>query len=344
MAQLSNLPETMTALRLGAEGFALDAAYPTPSLASRPGNAWAIVRVRLAGICATDLQLCAGYKGGYQGVLGHEFVGTVAAVDDAYAEWLGQRVVGEINIGCGACSLCRRGLGKHCRQRQSLGIIGLDGAFAEYLALPVANLHLVPDSVPDEAAVFAEPLAAALEILEQVHIGPDARVLVVGDGRLGQLIARVLALTGCDLTVLGRHESKLALLRAANAGRPLVSTADVVAQLADEPADVVVEATGRAEGFAIARRLVRPGGTLVLKSTFAGDATPVDLSGLVVDEVRVVGSRCGPFAPALRLLETGLVDVGPLISAEFPLPQAIEAIDRAGQRGVLKVLLRVPAG
>jgi threonine dehydrogenase-like Zn-dependent dehydrogenase len=332
------LPTSMQALYLGDDGPRLERAYPVPDL--RAGEA--IVRVQLAGICATDLQLIAGYKGGYRGVLGHEFVGVVVAVEPAHGEWLGRRVVGELNIGCGECSLCRRGLGKHCRRRASLGIIGRDGAFAEYLALPLENLHGVPDAVANRDAVFTEPLAAALEILEQVHIAPDSRVVVVGDGRLGQLIARTLALTGCDLTVLGRHESKLALLAAAGAGKPRLADEATLAQLAQAPVDVVVEATGRVEGFAAARQLVRPGGTLVLKSTFAGKTTPVDLSGLVVDEVQVMGSRCGPFAPALRLLESGRMQVQPLIDAEYPLDAAEAALEHAGRRGVLKVLLHMP--
>jgi threonine dehydrogenase-like Zn-dependent dehydrogenase len=296
------------------------------------------VRVRVAGICATDLALVAGYKGGYRGVLGHEFAGEVVAAPGA-ERWVGQRVVGEINIGCGVCGLCRRGLHKHCRQRQSLGIIGRDGALADYLALPVANLHTVPDGVTDEQAVFVEPLAAALEILEQVQVTPAARVVVVGDGRLGQLIAQVLALTGCDLTVLGRHPAKLAILAAHQAGRPRLAEPAVLDELAQEPADLVVEATGALAGFATARRLVRPGGTLVLKSTFAGGLPDFDSSGLVVDEIHLVGSRCGPFAPALRLLAGGRVQVTPLIQARFPLGDAATALAFAGGRGVLKVLV-----
>ncbi|MEX1020269.1 MAG: alcohol dehydrogenase catalytic domain-containing protein, partial [Litorilinea sp.] len=332
MREYDALPVTMHAARLGERGATLVEDYPVP----RPGVAEAAIRVHLAGICATDLQLLAGYKGGYRGVLGHEFVGTVVQVGanplggmaprDEFQHWLGQRVVGELNIGCGTCGLCRRGLGKHCRRRQSLGIIGRDGAFAHYLTLPVANLHVVPPEIPDRVAVFAEPLAAALEILEQVHIAPATRVIVVGDGRLGQLIARVLALTGCDLTVVGRHAEKLALLTAACAGQARISSPALLEELAADPADVVVDATGRAAGFATARRLVRPGGTLVLKSTFAEPTTAVDLSSLVVDEVRVVGSRCGPFAPALRLLAAGRVDVEPLISAEYPLDLATTAL------------------
>ncbi|RIK52435.1 MAG: alcohol dehydrogenase [Chloroflexi bacterium] len=308
-------------------------AWPTP----QPGEAR--LRVRLAGICATDLALVAGYKGGYRGVLGHEFVADVEAAP-GHDEWVGKRVVGEINIGCGECSLCRRGLHKHCRRRASVGILRHDGALADALLLPVANLHEVPPTVPDEAAVFTEPLAAALEILEQVQVRPDLRVVVVGDGRLGQLIAQVLALTGCDLTVLGRHPGKLRLLAEAKAGTPRLSTPEVLDELAAAPADLVVEATGAAGGFATARRLVRPAGTLVLKSTFAGGLPDFDVSGLVVDEITLVGSRCGPFGPALRLLESGRVRVEPLIQARFPLDEAEAALAFAATKGVLKVVVQ----
>lgn len=324
----------MRALVLTDAGPVLDPAYgcPVPNLGE------ALLRVRLAGICATDLALVAGYKGGYRGVLGHEFVGEVVAAP-GHEPWVGKRVVGEINVGCGACELCRQGLAKHCRQRKSLGIIGLDGALAEFCVLPVANLHLVPDSVHDDQAVFVEPLAAALEILEQVHVAPDTRVVVIGDGRLGQLAAQVLALTGCDLTVVGRHPAKLDLLKARGAGRCVLEDGNVAAALDPTGADVVVEATGKPAGFAAARRAVRPGGTLVLKSTYAGTLAEFDATSLVVDEVRVVGSRCGPFRPALRLLEAGRVDVGYLIQARFGLDDAVAALGFAAQRGVLKVVV-----
>ncbi len=326
----------MRALRLTDSGPRLIPDYPLPT--PQPGEAR--VRVRLAGICSTDLALVAGYKGGYRGVLGHEFVGEVDAAPGNEA-WIGRRVVGEINIGCGECSLCRRGLHKHCRSRASVGIIRHDGALADALLLPVANLHAVPEVVADEAAVFTEPLAAALQILEQVHVQPDLRVVVVGDGRLGQLIGQVLALTGCGLTVLGRHPEKLRLLEQAGAGRGRLSTPDVVDELAADPADVVVEATGAAGGFATARRIVRPGGTMVLKSTFAGGLPEFDISGLVVDEITLVGSRCGPFGPALRLLESGRVRVEPLIQARFTLDDAEAALAFAGSKGVLKVVVQV---
>ena len=271
-------------------------------------------------------------------MLGHEFV---AEVVDAPADpsWVGRRVVGEINVGCGECSLCRRGLGKHCRQRTSLGIIGRDGAFAEYTLLPIENLHAVPDPVPDEAAVFAEPLAAAYELLEQAPIGPGVRVTVLGDGRLGLLCAFVLAQTGCDLTVVGRTPEKLALL-AATRTRTVLSTPAALDALAADPADIVVDATGAREGFFTALRLVRPLGTLMLKSTFADRVQEFDLSQLVVDEITIIGSRCGPFAPALAALASGAIDPRPLIHAEYSLDEAAEAIAHANAKGVLKVLIR----
>lgn len=331
-------PATMRALRLTDEGLRFDAAYPTPV----PAAGEALIRVRTAGVCATDLELMAGYKHGYRGVLGHEFAGEVVAVGDASAseatDWIGARVVGSINIGCGRCALCARGLGGHCRARQSLGIIGRDGAFADYLALPVVNLHRVPDPLTDERAVFAEPLAAALQILEQVHIRPGDCVYQLGDGRLGLLVAQVLASTRCRLTVVGRHKDKLALL-ARRGIDTVVSSDKALAALAAAPADVVVEATGSHGGFRDARSLVRPRGTLVLKSTFAGNVPEMDLSSLVVDEIALVGSRCGPFAPAVRMLAHGAVEVDALVQARFPLDQGAQALAHAGERGVLKVLI-----
>jgi threonine dehydrogenase-like Zn-dependent dehydrogenase len=306
---------------------------PCPS--PPPGEA--LVRVRLAGVCHTDLELTRGYMG-FAGTLGHEFVGEVAAVappsDAASRVEVGQRVVGEINAACGACAACQAGLGRHCPTRTVLGILGRDGTFAGYLTLPLANLHAVPDAVPDEAAVFVEPLAAALEILEQVAIRPTDRVLVLGDGKLGQLVARVLATTGCDLAVVGHHADKRALLTAAG-----------IRALAEPPpgrADVVVDCTGRAAGFVEAMGLVRPRGTLVLKSTVATQPgePPLNLAPLVIDEITVVGSRCGPVAPALRALADGRVDVQRLVTDEYALDEGLAAFARAAEPSSLKVLLR----
>lgn len=324
----------MRALRLTDSGPILDKAYPAP----QPGPGDALIRVRLAGVCATDLQLMAGYKQGYRGVLGHEFVGEVAKAP-GHEEWVGRRVAGELNIGCGDCDLCRRGLGKHCRRRESLGIIRRDGAFADFLTLPVANLHPLPDELPDAHAVFVEPLAAALQLLEQVHIRPDMQVYVLGDGRLGLLVAQVIAATGCHLTALGRTAAKLDILTTRKIKTARTNDPATLARLLDRPADLVVDVTGSPDGFALARRLVRPGGTLALKSTFAGALSGFDISSLVVDEITLVGSRCGPFPPAIRLLAEGAVDVAPLIHARYSLDDGIAALAHAGKKGVLKVLV-----
>ncbi len=295
-----------------------------------PGEAR--IRTILAGICNTGLEIVRGYAG-FQGVLGHEFVGIVDQAEDPAL--IGQRVVGEINVACGVCDTCRGGRPSHCPTRTALGIRGRDGAMAEYFCLPTRNLHRIPDSVPDRVAVFTEPLAAACAVLEQVHVQPSHRVVVLGDGKLGLLVAQVLALTGCDLIAVGRHPEKLAILEARG----------IPTQIGDEGlagrADLVVECTGRAEGFEVARRLVRPRGTLVLKSTYHGMAE-IDLSRLVVDEVQIVGSRCGPFPAAMRLLAQGLIDVIPLIEAEYPLDKALTAFEHAGRRGARKVLVRMP--
>lgn len=301
-----------------------DAPDPVPP----PGEA--LIRTRLAGVCNTDLEIVRGYMG-FKGVPGHEFVGVVERADDA-PELVGQRVVGEINAYCGACPTCRRGDPTHCPQRTTLGIARRDGTMADYFSLPLKLLYPVPASIPDEWAVFTEPLAAACEITQQVAIRPGDRVVVLGDGKLGLLVAQVLALTGCHLLAAGRHPDKLAILE-----RRGIRT-----RLAGEQippgADVVVEATGSADGFAAARGLVRPRGTLVLKSTFHGDVS-LDLSMLVVDEVTIVGSRCGPFPAALRLLEGRLIDVESLIQETFSLDAGMAAFERAAAPGVLKVLL-----
>ena len=326
----------MRALLLTDKGPQLLLDHPTPT----PQQGEALICVTLAGICATDLQLVAGYKGGYRGILGHEFVGIVVSAP-GHETWIGKRVVGELNVGCGSCSLCGRGLQKHCRARKSLGIIDLDGAFADYLILPVANLHEVSD-LADEVAVFAEPTAAALQICEQLHLSPTQRVYILGSGRLGLLVAQVLALTGCDLTVIGRTPAKLQLLASFNL--PLstyCTTTDDLTTLQVNSADVVVDVTGSPSGFALARRLVRPAGTLVLKSTFAGHLPNFDMSSLVVEEITILGSRCGPFPPALRLLQQKLIQVMPLIHSQYVLDEAPTALEVATQPGVLKVLLKM---
>ena len=295
---------------------------------AQPGEA--LIRIRRAGICSTDLELVKGYYP-YTGILGHEFVGEVVACDDD--SWVGRRVVGEINAVCGECESCRNGRETHCESRTVLGIANRNGIFAEYTTLPLVNLHQVPASVPDEMAVFTEPLAAALEIQQQVQVKPTDRVLLIGAGRLGQLVAQTLALTGCDLRVVARHAMQQKLL-----------TERSIRLIAEEEVqprrwDIVVEATGSPDGFSLARQAVRPRGMLVMKSTYKGEMS-VNFSSIVVDEVNIIGSRCGPFAPALLLMEQKAVDPTVLIAAEFKLEDGLNALERASQPGVLKVLLK----
>jgi threonine dehydrogenase-like Zn-dependent dehydrogenase len=295
--------------------------------ARQPGEA--LIKIRKAGICSTDLELVKGYYP-YTGILGHEFVGEVVEADDS--SWIGRRVVGEINVACKECEQCLHGRTTHCENRTVLGIVNRDGTLAEFTQLPITNLHRVPDSVPDEMAVFAEPLAAALEIQDQIQIKPTDRVLLVGAGRLGQLIAQTLALTGCDLRVVARHAHQQNLISAR--GVRLIWEEDI------QPWrwDIVVEATGSPGGFSLARRAVRPRGTLLMKSTYKGEMS-VNFSSIVVDEINIVGSRCGPFEPALRLMAARQVDPTVLITDEFKLDQGLEAFERAAEAGVLKVLV-----
>jgi alcohol dehydrogenase len=293
-----------------------------------PQEGQALLRVRRAGICNTDLELTRGYMG-FSGILGHEFV---AEVVEGPSEWLEKRVVGEINIAEGDCDMCRLGVPSQCRHRTTMGINGHPGAFAEYMALTTNNLYVVPDEVSDDQAVFVEPLAAALQILEAVHVSPRNHVVVVGAGKLGLLCAQVLRLTGADVKVVVRSSYALPLLN--QWGLPAVRADDLSANRAD----VVVDCTGNAAGFATALDLVRPRGTIVLKSTYA-DLPQANLTRVVVDEVRVIGSRCGPFAAALNLLRQGLIDTETMIAARFPLEQGLTAFERAFQPGMLKVLL-----
>jgi threonine dehydrogenase-like Zn-dependent dehydrogenase len=327
--------------------------YPEPS--ALPGEA--IIRPHLIGICNTDIEITRGYKG-FKGVLGHEFVGTVVACQNT--SWVGRRVVGEINAACGGCTTCLRGDASHCPERTTLGIKGRDGAMAELFSLPIACLHVVPDDTPDTAAVFTEPLAAALEILEQSHVRPTDRVAIVGDGKLGLLCAQALRLPGCEVVVVGRHAERGELLHAQGIETLHAGSIDERRKTKDEsnpqaqesaaekqpssfvlrPSsfDVVVDCSGQPGGLALARRLVRPRGQLILKSTFVGDST-LDLSALAVDEVRLIGSRCGPFAPALRLLARGLIATEPLIAGRFKLRDGQNAFRAAA--GQLKILLEV---
>jgi threonine dehydrogenase-like Zn-dependent dehydrogenase len=300
----------------------------------QPGEV--LIRVSLAGICGTDLQILKGYHH-FRGIVGHEFVGVVEGPADS--PWLGRRVVGEINIPCGVCPRCRRGQGRHCAQRQVLGLKDRDGVFASYLTLPEANLHPVPPALPDEAAVFTEPLAAALAVTAAAPPIATSRILVIGDGTLGLLTSWVLALHGAEVHLAGHYPEHLDL------AKPYGVITFLEKDLPEENRDydLVVEASGSPAGLALALRQVRPQGTVVLKSTYV-DHYPLNPADLVVPEVKLVGSRCGPFPAALRLLTQGWIDPRPLIARRFPLTQGLEAITWAGQPGVLKVLVDCGGG
>lgn len=294
----------------------------------------ALVRVHLSGICNTDIEIANGYAG-FVGTIGHEFVGVVEEAPENMM--VGQRVVGEINAGCGTCPLCQSGDPRHCPNRTVLGIKGRDGAHAEFLRLPLANLIAVPDLVEDEHAVFTEPLAAACGILERVKIDLRKRVAVIGDGKLGLLCAQVIALSGAEVLLIGKHPEKLRI--AERRGMETALPKDAAKR--KQEFDVVVEASGAASGLAAALELLRPRGVLVLKSTFAAnDPAIMDQARIVVDEISIVGSRCGRFQPALDLLRKGALDIDSLISEEYALEKGVHAMERAGQKGVMKVFLR----
>jgi threonine dehydrogenase-like Zn-dependent dehydrogenase len=317
---------------------------PLPKL--RPG--WALVHVRLAGICNTDIEILRGYHA-FRGAPGHEFVGEVVDVHGVpnalKMQWAGKRVTGEINVSCSAyayrpvCAFCRRGLKTHCVRRTVLGIVSHDGAFAEYLALPLENLHAIPDSISDEQAVFVEPLAAACEILEQVNTKRFPEAAVLGDGKLAQLIALVLRTAVAPVVMYGKHEKKLALARRAGIKTKKVRGDASDTQNVKETYSLLVEATGSPTGFALAQHMTEPRGILVLKSTFHG-AAPIETWPIVVKELTIIGSRCGPFDKAIALLRSGKVDPTPLITRTFPLNEAPAAIGFAQESGVMKVLLK----
>src|SRR4051794_32092137 len=289
-----------------------------------------LLKVRHAGICATDLEITKGYMG-FRGVLGHEFVADV--VSSPNKDLVGQRVVGEINVVCGRCDLCLSGLSSHCRNRSVLGILNHDGAFAEFVRLPAMNLHVIPKNIDDDSAVFVEPLAAACQILKQIKLDGRRWVTVLGDGRLGLLVAQVLRNAGCPVRVIGKHPDKLSICEKWSIrSRPL---ADIVPR---HDQDIVVDCTGSANGFELAMQMVRPRGTIVLKSTVAA-GKPLNLAPLVIDEISVIGSRCGPFREAIRALAEKQIDVASLITRRMKLEQGIEAMELAGRPGVLKVLL-----
>ncbi len=320
----------------------LEQSYPQPPRVEGE----ALIRVSLVGICNTDLEIVRGYMG-FMGVLGHEFVGIV---EEIYGErfraqnehFLGKRVVGEINAAChrSDCWYCMHAMPTQCPNRTTLGILNRDGAFADYVLLPVENLHIVPENVSDEEAVFVEPLAANFEMLEQVHLKPTDRVVVLGDGKMGQLAAQVLALIGCEVTMIGKHVEKLALVERRGIATVLLDDLARFTGSDSRHADVVVECSGSAQGLQMALRLLRARGTLILKSTVAASST-LHLAPIVIDEIRVQGSRCGPFPPALRALSQKMVDVLPLVSVRSTLDDCIEAFRQADQKGVLKVLMRV---
>jgi threonine dehydrogenase-like Zn-dependent dehydrogenase len=315
----------MRALYWDGRELTLQSAYGVP----RSDPRHALIKVHLAGVCSTDLQIFNGYMG-FKGVPGHEFVGSVV---EGPSEFVGKRVVGEINFGCGQCDACRRDLSRHCPNRSVMGIVNADGAFTDYVSVPVENLHLVSDNISDEEAVFTEPLAAAFEILTQIQLDPGDDVLVLGDGKLGNLCAQVLRLTGAKITALGKHADKLALIKKAGVRTILLS--DWQPKLFD----VVVEATGSASGFELALSAVRPRGTLVLKSTIAGNHQ-TSLAPVVINEINVIGSRCGPFSDALAALAVKQIAVTPLIEKVYSLDDGVAAMTHAARPGARKILLR----
>ncbi len=301
--------------------------YPVPNIKDDD----ALIRVSYAGICNTDLEITKGYMG-FQGILGHEFVGTVEKSSNKEIE--GKRVVGDINIACCKCFYCAHQMSVHCPQRSVLGILKRDGVFAEYTTLPLKNIHVIPDSVSDEEAVFIEPLAAAFEILEQVDISPEDKVCIMGDGKLGILIAQVVSLTKCNLTAVGNHKDKLSILD--NVGICTRLSSD----LSDDQFDIVVDCTGSESGIKTALHIVKPRGRIILKTTVAKQST-VDLNAIVINEISLIGSRCGPFAPAIEALSTKKINLLPLISREFKLEDGLEAFQYAARKEALKVLLKI---
>ncbi|HEV8606150.1 MAG TPA: alcohol dehydrogenase catalytic domain-containing protein [Tepidisphaeraceae bacterium] len=302
-----------------------------PSHAEPPVNEGdTLLRVRQAGICSTDLEIVKGYMG-FKGILGHEFVAEV--VDSPKKDLIKQRVVGEINVVCGRCDLCLAGLSSHCRNRSVLGILEHNGAFADYVRLPAENLHALPDSIDNDQAIFVEPLAAAFQVLKQIKLDGRRWVTVLGDGRLGLLVAQVLQTAGVPVRVIGKHAAKLGLCEKWGIRSRLLD--DIVPR---HDQDVVIDCTGSAAGFELALQIVRPRGVLVLKSTFAA-GKPLSLAPVVIDEVTIVGSRCGPFKEAIRALAQKQVDVVSLIHRRMRLEQGVEAMQLAGRPGVLKVML-----
>jgi len=306
------------------------ASHPDPT----PGPGECLIKVHAAGICATDLEILRGYMG-FAGVLGHEMVGTVVAGSKA---WEGKRVACEINCVCGRCDMCRSGLPTHCRKRTVIGIAGRDGCFADFVAAPERNLHALPDSISDEEAVFVEPLAAAYQVIKQCPIDRKMNVAVVGSGRLGLLIAQVLATTGCRLKVVGRNPKTLEFCE-----KKQIQSASVDELVPRQDCDVVVECTGAPAGMEIALGLVRPRGTVVLKSTYA-ESSSLNLAPVVIDEVKILGSRCGPFPEAINALARKQIDVSLMIARTYKIERGLEALEAAADPNNIKVLLRINAG
>lgn len=296
----------------------------------------ALIKVKLVGICNTDYEITKGYMG-YNGILGHEFVGVVEEINGEDKSLLGKRVVGEINLGCKNCDYCAKGLERHCPNRQTLGIFNKDGCFADYVTLPLSNLLEVSEKINDETAVFVEPLAAALEILEQLHIKPYEKVCVLGDGKLGLITALALNASNVDVTLVGKHQNKLDIAKEQNVKTMLLEN---LKQEDNKSFDVVVEATGRVSGFETSLSLVKPRGVLVLKSTIA-TGKELNLAPIVIDEITVLGSRCGQFAPALRLMEKNVIDFSKLVSAKLSFDDAVLGFEKNKENNTIKILLEM---
>jgi threonine dehydrogenase-like Zn-dependent dehydrogenase len=325
---MTKIPRHMQALWLEDHTIEVRRRIPIPV----PDSDHVLIRVHKTGICSTDLELCKGYYP-FSGILGHEFVGTIVSTPSA-PERIGERVVGDINISCGRCSICRKGQPKHCLNRKVLGIRDHHGALAQYLVLPLTNAITIPPTMEGDWAVFAEPLAAALQIQSQAAFTTCDRVLIIGAGMLGQLIARSLA-PNCRLTVMARHVRQQQLL--ASAKIPWISEGTPKAK----SYDTVIEATGTPKGLSLALRAVRPAGTVMLKSTYHGSAR-VDLSSIVVDEIQLRGSRCGSMAQAVKVLSERSIDPTPLIETRYPLEEAVTALAHAEASGTLKILIEMP--
>lgn len=299
-----------------------------------PKQGEALIKVTYGGVCNTDKEITKGYMG-YKGILGHEFTGVVEEINDEDKTFLGKRVVGEINLGCKNCEWCAKDLERHCPNRSTLGILTKDGCFAEYVTLPLSNLIEIPENVPDEQAVFVEPLAAGLEILEQMHIQPCQKVMVLGDGKLGLLTALALNACGLDVLIVGKHQNKLDIAKNQGVKTQLLSEFEQAPKF-----DVVVEATGSITGFETSVSCVKPRGTLVLKSTIAA-SKELNLAPIVINEITILGSRCGRFEPAMRLIASGKIDFSQMISKIYPIEQAVEAFDANNAKDTIKILLKI---